>query len=67
MPCWKLLLVIGLSLSFVGSLALAWLAGVPWILPSRPQDRKDRWAWWGSVGLLPLGFLLQLIGTLLSP
>jgi hypothetical protein len=67
MSCWKLLLVIGLASSFVGSLALAWLAGVPWLVPSRPRYDRDVWAWWGSVALIPLGFLLQLLGTLLSP
>jgi len=67
MPDSKLLMVAGLGLSFIGSLWLAWMAGVPWILPSRPRYPRDVWAWRVAVAMIPAGFLLQLLGTLLSP
>jgi hypothetical protein len=67
MPYWKLLMAVGLALSFVGSLCLAWMAGVPWIMPTRARYRRDVWVLRAAVALIPLGFLLQLLGTLLSP
>jgi hypothetical protein len=67
MPYWKLLLVIGLAFSFVGSSWLAWMAGVPWLMPTRPRYRRDVLAWYVAVSLIPLGFLLQRFGALLSP
>jgi hypothetical protein len=67
MPYWRLLMVAGLASSFVGSLWLAWMAGVPWVAPSRPRYRRDVWAWRAAVAMIPAGFLLQLLGTLLSP
>jgi hypothetical protein len=56
-----------LALSFVGSSWLAWMAGVPWLAPPLPRYRRDLVAWYAAISLIPLGFLLQLLGTLLSP
>ena len=67
MPYWKLLMVAGLALSFVGSLVLALMAGVPWVMPRHFQTKRGARLWYGAVALIPLGFLLQLLGTILSP
>lgn len=67
MPCWKWLLVIGLAFSFVGAGIITFAAGVPGVMPNRPRFKPDVWLWRGAFGLIALGTLLQIVGTVLSP
>lgn len=67
MPYWKMLLILGLSLSFIGAAIITAAAGVPGILPNRPRYTRDVWLWRGAFALIALGSLLQVIGTIMSP